>query len=98
MICLVGKLPVLQIGRHQVAGYDTGWIDIALQRAAKSCDRSDFPFIDDIRDGILHYLEHKCPWRVLPIEDLFQVCLLRGSRGGNGAHHRLRWSVSRRCT
>lgn len=72
MICLVGKLPVLQIGRHQVAGYGTGWIDVALKRAAASCDRADFPFIDDIRDGVLHYLEHKCPWRLLPIEDLFE--------------------------
>jgi hypothetical protein len=72
MICLVGKLPVLQIGRHQVAGYGTGWIDVALKRAAESSDRADFPFINDIRDGVLHYLEHKCPWRLLPIEDLFE--------------------------
>lgn len=72
MICLVGKLPVLKVGRHQVAGYDTAWIDVALKRAAKSCDRADFPFINDIRDGVLHYLEHKCPWRLLPIEDLFE--------------------------
>ncbi len=72
MICLVGKLPVLKIGRHQVVGYDTHWIDLALKRAAVSCDRADFPFIDDIRDGVLHYLEHKCPWRLLPIEDLFE--------------------------
>ena len=72
MICLVGKLPVLKVGRHQVSSYDTAWIDVALQRAAHSCDRADFPFIDDIRDGILHYLEHKCPWRVLPLEDLFE--------------------------
>lgn len=72
MICLVGKLPVLQIGRHQVAAYGTDWIDLALKRAAESCNRADFPFIDDIRDGVLHYLEHKCPWRLLPIEDLFE--------------------------
>ena len=72
MICLVGKLPVLKVGRHHVSSYDTAWIDVALQRAAHSCDRADFPFIDDIRDGILHYLEHKCPWRVLPLEDLFE--------------------------
>ena len=72
MICLVGKLPVLQVGRHHVAGYGTDWIDLALKRAAESCDRADFPFIDDIRDGVLHYLEHKCPWRLLPIEDLFE--------------------------
>lgn len=71
MICLTGKLPVLQIGRHQVTGYGTEWIDEALLRAASSSNRADFPFVDDIRNGILHYLEHKCPWRVLSIEDLF---------------------------
>ena len=72
MICLVGKFPVLKVGRHQVTGYGTEWIDLALKRAAESSDRSDFPFIDDIRDGVLHYLEHKCPWRLLPLEDLFE--------------------------
>jgi hypothetical protein len=72
MICLVGKLPVLQIGRHQVPTYGTEWIDQALARAAEKSNRADFPFIDDIRDGVLHYLEHKCPWRLLPIEDLFE--------------------------
>jgi hypothetical protein len=72
MICLVGKLPVLQVGRIQVATYGTDWIDKALARAAESANRADFPFIDDIRDGVLHYLEHKCPWRMLPIEDLFE--------------------------
>ena len=71
MICLVGKLPVLKIGRHQVPVYGTEWIDRALARAAESANRADFPFVDDIRDGVLHYLEHKCPWRLLPIEDLF---------------------------
>lgn len=71
MICLVGKFPVIQIGRHQVPSYGTEWIDQALARAAESSNRADFPFIDDIRDGVLHYLEHKCPWRLLPIEDLF---------------------------
>ena len=71
MICLSGNLPVLQIGNHQVVGYDTAWIDEALERAAAMSDRQDFPFIDDIRDGILHYLEHRCSLRLLPIEDLY---------------------------
>jgi len=71
MICLTGKLPVLQIGRHQVSGYGTEWITDSLLRAASASNRADFPFVDDIRNGILHYLEHKCPWRVLAIEDLY---------------------------
>jgi hypothetical protein len=72
MICLVGNLPVLQVGRHQVIGYGTEWIDEALSRAADRCNRDDFPFIDDIRNGVLHYLEHRCPLRVLPLNDLFE--------------------------
>ena len=71
MICLSGNLPVLQIGNHQVVGYDTAWIDEALMRAAAMSDRQDFPFFEDIRDGILHYLEHRCSLRLLPIEDLY---------------------------
>jgi len=71
MICLVGKLPVLKVGHHQVTGYGTEWIDRALARAAEAADRDDFPFIEDIRDGVLHYLENRCPMRVLPLEDLY---------------------------
>ena len=36
MICLVGKLPVLQVGRIQVTTYGTDWIDKSLARAAES--------------------------------------------------------------
>ena len=72
MICLAGNLPALQVGNQQVAGYDTGWIAESLLRAASACDRQDFPFINDIRDGILHYLENRCPLRVFALEDLFE--------------------------
>ena len=72
MICIVGNLPVLKVGHHHVVGYDTEWIDEALSRAAIASNRHDFPFIDDIRDGVMHYLEHRCPLRVLPLEDLYE--------------------------
>jgi len=72
MICLAGNLPALQVGNQQVAGYDASWIDEALARAAVACNRQDFPFINDIRDGILHYLENRCPLRVFALEDLFE--------------------------
>lgn len=72
MICLAGNLPALQVGNQQVAGYDAVWIEEALSRAAVACNRHDFPFIDDIRDGILHYLENRCPLRVFALEDLFE--------------------------
>lgn len=70
MICIVGNRPVLQVGRHQVTGYDTSWLRAAILRGAQAAEREDFPFIDDLLEGILHYLETKCSLRVLTIEEL----------------------------
>lgn len=72
MICITGNMPVLQIGRHQVTNYATDWIEEALRRAAQSSERHDFPFIDDIHDGILHYLQNRCPLKLLSLEDLYE--------------------------
>lgn len=72
MICITGNMPALQIGRHQVTNYPTDWIDSALQRAAQASDRHDFPFIADIRDGVLHYLQNRCPLKLLTLEELYE--------------------------
>lgn len=72
MISLIGNRPALQIGRHQVIDYDTAWLDSALRRAAQAADHEDFPFVDDIRGGIVKYLETKCPLKLLPLEDLYE--------------------------
>lgn len=71
MISLIGNRPALQIGRYQVFDYDTAWIDDALRRAARAADREDFPFVADIRSGVVQYLETKCPLRLLRIEELY---------------------------
>ena len=72
MISLIGNRPALQVGRYQVIDYDTAWLGDALRRAALAAERHDFPFIDDIRSGIVQYLEHRCPLRLLPLNDLFE--------------------------
>lgn len=72
MISLIGNRPALQIGRHQVIDYDTAWLTDALRRAAQAAEREDFPFIEDIRSGIVQYLENRCPLRLLPLTDLFE--------------------------
>jgi len=71
MISLIGNRPALQIGRYQVIEYDTGWLDDALRRAALAANHADFPFVADIRSGIVKYLETKCPLKLLPLEDLY---------------------------
>jgi len=71
MISFIGNRPALQIGRYQVIDYDTAWLDDALRRAAAAADHEDFPFVEEICDGIVQYLETKCPLRLLQLDDLF---------------------------
>jgi len=71
LIAILGNRPALQIGRHQVFDYDTGWLDTAIMRAAHDADHHDFPFIEEIRSGIVEYLESKCPLKLLAIDELF---------------------------
>ncbi len=71
MISLIGNRPALQIGRYQVIDYDTAWLEVALRRAAQAADHEHFPFVADIRSGVVRYLETKCPLKLLLLEDLF---------------------------
>lgn len=72
MISLIGNRPALQIGRYQVIEYGTEWLDDALHRAARAAEFEDFPFVEDIRSGVVTYLENKCPLKLLQLEDLFE--------------------------
>jgi hypothetical protein len=72
MIALIGNRPVLQVGRYQVSSYDSEWIRDALRLAAKNADRTDFPFVEEICQGIFHYLENKCSLKLLPLPDLYK--------------------------
>ncbi|MBC8127482.1 MAG: hypothetical protein H8M99_10120 [Gloeobacteraceae cyanobacterium ES-bin-144] len=71
MISLIGNRPALQIGRYQVIDYDTAWLDDSLRRAARAADHEDFPFVEDIRSGIVKYLETKCPLKLLQLDELY---------------------------
>ncbi|MBB5352658.1 hypothetical protein HNR46_002906 [Haloferula luteola] len=71
MIALIGNRPVIQVGRHQVHDYDTGWLGDALRRAARAAEREDFPCLDDIQRGIEEYLESRCSLQLLPLHELF---------------------------
>ena len=72
MISFINTRPALLIGSYQVIDYDTSWLDDALRRAAVAAEHENFPFIADIRSGIVQYLENKCPLRLLRLDDLFE--------------------------
>lgn len=71
MICHLAHRPAIQIGRHQVFDYDTAWLDASLARAAASAGCEDFPFVEEIRSGVMTYLETKCPLRLMRLDELF---------------------------
>jgi len=71
MICIAGNMPVLKIGAHHTANYDTFWIRRAIKNAALRASQPHFAFVDDVYDGIVFYLEHKCSLRLLSIEALY---------------------------
>lgn len=72
MICFIRNRPALQVGRHQVLDYGMEWLETALRRAAAGAEIDEFPFLDEVRDGIERYLETACSLQTLPIEDLFE--------------------------
>jgi hypothetical protein len=71
VIALIGNRPVIQVGRHFVSCYDSQWLRDALCRAKHQANRDDFPFVDEICQGIFHYLENKCSLRLLPLSALY---------------------------
>ena len=85
MICIVGNLPVLQVGHYQVTGYSTQWIRKAIEQAAARAQQEEFAFTEDIYAGVIHYLEHKCSLRLLKIEDLYKRLAHMLSRIGYGS-------------
>lgn len=72
LIAWNGNRPVLQVGRHQVSCYDSQWLRDALCHAMHAAECDDFPFADEICQGIFQYLENKCALRLLPLEQLFE--------------------------
>jgi hypothetical protein len=71
VISLIGNRPAIQIGRYQVIDYGTEWLDDAILRAAHAADHEDFPFVEDIRSGVVKYLETRCSLKLLALEDLY---------------------------
>jgi hypothetical protein len=72
VIALIGNRPTLQVGHYQVHDYDTCWVGDALRRAAVTAGTENFPFLEEIRQGIEDYLEHHCSLELLPLPTLYE--------------------------
>lgn len=62
--------PYLQSGNCLVTGYDLSWLQAVLQEAAQEAGVK-LPFVQEVAQGILLYLEEECPLYTMPLEYLF---------------------------
>lgn len=76
MIAWIKNRPVIDVGGHQVAVYDRQWLCDALKRAAREADHGDFPFVEEICEGIFQYLENGCSLKLLPLPQLYDKMAL----------------------
>lgn len=72
MICFSSKLPVLQVGTHQLKDYDTSCLLRAIMSGLREIEIEDETMAQDIYAGVLYYLENDCPWKPLKIESLYE--------------------------
>lgn len=70
MIAALYSRPALQTGQCVVADYDQQWIEDVLREAAREAGVT-LPFVHEVAEGVLAYLEKKCPLKALPLEYLF---------------------------
>jgi hypothetical protein len=73
-VCLaVGFHPAGDFGK-QVTGFEFEEIRVdgchGVERAARAAE-VEFPFVADIRSGVVRYLETRCPLKLMPIGDLY---------------------------
>ena len=71
MIAWIKNRPVIDVGGYQVAVYDRQWLCDALKRAAQAADHGDFPFVEEVCEGIFQYLENGCSLKLLSLADLY---------------------------
>lgn len=62
--------PLLQNGHCVVADYDVDWIASVLQDAAQSAGVR-LPFVREVAQAVMIFLQEQCPMRVVPLEYLF---------------------------
>lgn len=70
MIATEYKRPLLQHGSCLASDYDAQWIEALLAEAAQEAGVR-LPFCHEVAEGILMYLEKRCPLKALPLDYLF---------------------------
>lgn len=72
MICLASHLPLLRIGRHEVASYETTWLAGVLRDAASAAGHVGWWPADDVARGVLQFLRERFEPNIITLQELFE--------------------------
>ncbi len=72
MICLASHLPLLRIGRHEVASYETAWLEGVLREAAQAAGHVGWWPAEDVARGVLQFLRERFERNIITLQELFE--------------------------
>jgi len=72
MICLASHLPLLRVGRHDIAHYEVDWLEKVLQQAARQAGHEAWWPAGDVARGVLQFLRERFEENIITLGDLFQ--------------------------
>lgn len=70
MIALPSQLPLLRVGRYEVASYGQDWLEENIRCAARAAGQGDWWFTPDIVRSLLIYLRERFPGSAITLEEL----------------------------
>jgi hypothetical protein len=70
MIALPSQLPLLRVGRYDLAAYDADWVEEGIRDAAREAGHEEWFFATDITRSLMIYLRSKFPGTIITLEDL----------------------------
>ena len=71
MICLASHLPLLRVGRHDIAHYEVQWLEGVLQQAARQAGHEAWWPAGDVARGVLQFLRERFQENIITLNDLF---------------------------
>jgi hypothetical protein len=71
MICLASHLPLLRVGRHDIAHYEVHWLEGVLREAAREAGHEAWWPAGDVARGVLQYLRDRFEENIITLHDLF---------------------------
>lgn len=71
MICLSQHLPLLRVGRHDIAHYEEYWLERVLREAARQAGHEAWWPAGDVARGVLQFLRDRFDENIITLQDLF---------------------------